>query len=270
MPGPKPKKRWGQNFLREPNTARKIVAAALSDGPEKHPVIEIGPGTGALTRLLLESDTPYTGIEIDPQLAADLRDQYAGHPHFHLEEKDVLELDWPALLENLAPSKAVVIGNIPYNITSPILFTLFENSTRLHSAVIMMQKEVAERLVALPNTKAYGLLAIFTRIYCDCRYLFKVGAHQFFPVPKVDSAVVKLDFREDPVADFPDFDLFRRVLRHCFQQRRKMLRKSLGSLFPADHLSKLRFDLTRRPENLSLTEWQDLTAQLLATKESSG
>lgn len=253
-----PKKKWGQNFLSDPNIARKIVAAA---GEISGPVIEIGPGQGALTGLLLASGQPYTGIEIDPALTAQLRERYGHLPNFRLIEGDFLTLDLAALA-GAYPGPPVVVGNIPYNITSPILFRLFDYADLLDQAVLMMQKEVAERLHAPVGTKAYGLLAINAQLFAEVEYRFTVPPHLFFPAPKVSSAVLRLRFRKGVQDQFSDFTFFRKILRHCFQHRRKMLRKSLSMLFSPALLSTLSADLTRRPEQLSIPEWQQLSESI--------
>ncbi len=256
--GQHPKKRWGQNFLTDPNIARKIVSAAL-ETPAPRLFIEIGPGRGALTEHLLAGEERYVGIEIDPQLAKYLRERFAQHPNLQLISGDVLHVDFAALARQAPGAAAVVVGNIPYNITSPILFKLFEQAEHLSSAVLMMQKEVGERLIAPPGTKAYGLLAIHTGLFCTVEKRFVVPAHLFTPRPKVDSMVVRLQFKKKATEPFPDFSLFRQVLRHCFQHRRKMLRKSLSMLFSPALLRKLKFDLSRRPEQLSIEAWKELT-----------
>ena len=256
MSGIRPKRRWGQNFLNDANISRKIVAAAL-DAPAPRLVIEIGPGQGALTGMLLASGDPYLGIEVDPQLADLLTVRFAGEPQFNLLQEDVLNVD---LTRAANPQKSTVLaGNIPYNITTPILFHLFDAADHIFHAVLMMQKEVGDRLVAQPNSKAYGLLAINSQLFADVERLFTVPASVFSPRPKVDSVVIRLRFKKGVRDQFSDFDLFRKVIRNCFQQRRKMLRKSLSILFPSTLLHKLDANLTLRPEQLTIPQWIDLT-----------
>lgn len=255
-----PKKRWGQNFLKDKNIARKIVHAVEINAEDL--IIEIGPGRGVLTDLLLESGAPYIGIEIDPQLAQELRERFSPHPNFALSEQDFLEADLSRVIQRCPGKNALVIGNIPYNITSPILFKLFEHADELRAAVLMVQKEVGERLKASPATKEYGLLAINGQLFAEIQYLFTVPAKLFFPRPKVDSAVIRLIFKKGVQEQFRDFQLFKKILRHCFQHRRKMLRKSLSVLFPSLLLDKLTINLTRRPESLSIPEWMELTESI--------
>lgn len=257
----RPRKRFGQHFLTDPTVADRIVAAAAMPDDDGRPrlVIEIGPGPGILTEGLLDGADAYAGIEIDRDLARDLRERFGGRPDFDLVEDDILKVDLPALIDRYPGHRTVVVGNIPYNITSPILFRLFDHADRLHGAVLMMQREVADRLVAAPRTKAWGLLTIHTELFAEAETVCKVGARQFHPPPKVDSTVLRLRFRHGVREGFADFELFRRVVRHCFHMRRKMMRNSLSGLFSPDLIAKLSADLTRRPEELSVDEWRRLT-----------
>jgi 16S rRNA (adenine1518-N6/adenine1519-N6)-dimethyltransferase len=256
----RPKKKWGQNFLKDKNIARKIVAA--SDANADGLVIEIGPGQGVLTELLLASGAQYLGVEIDPYLVNELRERFSEYPKFSLLEEDFLETDLSDIIQRYPGKNPLVVGNIPYNITSPILFKLFDHADVLHSAVLTMQKEVGERLRAHPGSKEYGLLAINGQLFADVKYLFTVPAKLFFPQPQVDSAVLKFTFKKGVYKQFVDFQLFRKILRHCFQHRRKMLRKSLSMLFSSLLLSTLSVNLTRRPESLSIPEWTELAESI--------
>ena len=253
---PRPRKKWGQNFLTDMNIARKIVATAGVGADNL--VIEIGPGRGVLSDLLAANAGHYVGIEIDPLLAGYLQEMFADHGNISIVNEDFMTLDLPALLAAYPHLQPVIVGNIPYNITSPILFRLFDHGQRLSAAVLTMQREVAERLRARPGGREYGLLAINSQLFAEVTYCFNVKAKLFHPRPKVDSAVVHLRFKPDVKSQFADFELFRTILRHCFQHRRKMLRKSLSMLFSPAFLVKLGADLTRRPEQLSIPEWIDL------------
>lgn len=252
-----PKKRLGQNFLTDKNVARKIVASADISSPRL--IIEIGPGKGVLTEFLLPVCEQYVGIEIDGDLAGHLKDRFSRYDNFTLIESDFLQVDLAEIISNYAQPNTAVIGNIPYNITSPILFKLFDNADILDQAVLMMQKEVGQRLVARMGSKDYGLLAINGQLFTDVKSLFHVRARLFFPQPQVDSSVLRFNFKKGIRESFSDFELFRKILRHCFQHRRKMLRKTLSMLFSSTLLSKLGADLTRRPEQLSIDDWRELT-----------
>ena len=256
----RPSRKWGQNFLTDANVARKIAAAVQTPPPRL--LIEIGPGKGMLTRYLLEYQEPYVGIEIDPQLAAYLKETYGNLSHFHLLEGDFLEMDLQALVANYPEHHPVVLGNIPYNITSPILFKLLDHATRLREAILMVQKEVALRLVADPGTKDYGILRILTAVWADVTYLFTVPAARFYPRPKVDSAVVRLQFSSRYAEKIADYNLFRTIVRHSFQQRRKMLKNSLIPLLPEGIMDKLKDVWRKRPEQLSIDEWIALSNQI--------
>ncbi len=224
-----PKKHLGQNFLRDPNTARRIVAGLRA---EPHsPVIEIGPGTGALTGILRERFEKLSVIEVDPRAADVLRAEW---PDLDITLGDVLDADWPALARQMGAPVAV-IGNLPYYITSPILFSLLDAAAAgvLAEAVIMMQYEVAARLIAEPRTKAYGILSVAVQLLCNAEILFPVSRNVFHPKPDVRSAVVRLVPREDALS-LEEAERVRLVVRTAFNQRRKTLRNSLSQLSGED------------------------------------
>jgi 16S rRNA (adenine1518-N6/adenine1519-N6)-dimethyltransferase len=211
------KKKLGQNFLTDRNIPRKIVresGIALGDR-----VLEIGPGFGALSTAILEVVPSFTAVEKDPGLAGFIRQE---HPGIELVEGDFLKMP----LEPVAADGRIsVLGNIPYSITSPILFRLLENRHLIASATLMMQHEVAQRLAAEPGTKEYGILAVQMQAFCEVKYLFKVGRSVFKPRPEVDSAVIRMVPRAmDPTADSEGF---RRFVRTAFHQRRKTLLNNL-------------------------------------------
>lgn len=260
-----PQKRLGQNFLKDKNVARKIVKAI--DAPRPRLIIEIGPGTGVLTEFALQETERYLGVEIDQSLNETLQTRFSGHSNFSLVSQDFLEFDLALALSEYPDHSKVILGNIPYNITSPILFNLFDYADSLDQAVLMVQKEVGNRIRAKPGGKDYGLLSIFSQIFADVSYLFSVPAKLFFPKPKVDSAIIKFQFREEAKDGFEDFELFRRIVRTCFQHRRKMLRKSLSQLFSLDVLTKLGTSLSQRPEQLSINQWKEICQQIHQTIE---
>jgi len=218
-----PKKSLGQHFLTDPNVARKIVGA-LQAPPEGH-VVEIGPGGGALTGLLLEAYPKLTAIEVDARAVAYLR---AHHPGLDVRQADVLEVDWSALAEETG-RPLYLISNLPYSLTSPILFSLLDHRRCLREAVLMMQHEVARRLVAVPRTKDYGILSVLVQLYARPVLLFRVSRNVFYPKPDVTSAVIRLAFDERTAPD-PGVDpaFLRTVVRAAFNQRRKTLHNSLG------------------------------------------
>ena len=253
-----PKKSLGQHFLHDENIARKIVEAL----PVGAPIVEIGPGQGALTKHLTGHGRTVVGIEIDKRAIALLRERFQDSVTF--VSGDILKVDFHEIREHQG-AKLVVVGNIPYYITSEILFRLFEFHPDITSATLMMQMEVAKRLVAergTRQTKDYGILSVFTRFYSLPQLLFKVSRNSFTPKPNVDSAVIRLEFKER----LPDCDrrLFTNVVRATFGQRRKTIRNGLRSMGVADaQLDTLDFDLTKRPENLDVDDFLRLTASLM-------
>lgn len=244
----RPVKFLGQNFLVDENIAKKIVKNI--DITPDDLIIEIGPGYGALTKHILKETEKYIGIELDEKFIASLKEKF---PEINLINKDFLKLDIPDEISkfNFTCRNIKIAGNIPYNITSQILFKLFESKHLLHSAVIMSQKEVAYRLIAPPSTKEYGILAVQTQINSKVKLLFNLPPSIFFPKPKVESTVFKLTFQ--PVTFIPDRKLFTEILRLAFNQRRKTLKNSLTSFFAKYSIepSSLDFDFSLRPEQLS-------------------
>ena len=213
----RPRKRLGQHFLVDPNTARRIVDSLEAD-PQAS-VVEIGPGTGALTRLLLDRFEHVKAIEVDPRAVQHLRHELPG---LDVLEADVLCVDWRAMVR----SPIHVIGNLPYNITSPILFSLLEQEGLFAQAILMVQLEVARRWVAAPGSKAYGIPSVFVQLGADAKVLFRVSQNVFRPKPAVESAVVRLRFNRAIPTDI-DRQLFGAVVRSAFGQRRKVLTNSL-------------------------------------------
>jgi 16S rRNA (adenine1518-N6/adenine1519-N6)-dimethyltransferase len=256
----RPKKRLGQHFLTDANVIGKIVDAV--GAPPGAPVVEIGPGEGALTGPLLARYPGLTAVEVDPEAVAHLRARF---PALRVLHADVLDLDWAALAAE-AGGPLWVVGNLPYYITSPILFGLLDARTHLRRAVVMMQREVAERIVAAPGTKAYGILSVQAQLFARPALLFRVSRHVFRPKPDVESAVLALDFLREsddfggPDPEGVDSDALRRVVRTAFGQRRKMLRNSLAAL-DAPHPLPPAF-AARRPEALTPAEFVALAQAL--------
>jgi len=252
----KPIKSLGQNFLRDENILRNIVESlALQAGDV---VVEIGPGQGALTKHLIEKPVSLIGIEVDERAVRLLQERFG--KTLVLIHRDVLEVNLGELAQSSGRTIRVV-GNIPYYLTSEILFWLFDARAAVVDATLMMQVEVARRLVAPPKNKEYGVLSIFTQFYTTCELLFKVSRNCFFPKPEVDSAVVRFTFKKQ----LPDGDemLFRSIVRSTFGQRRKTLRNGLKSMgFDDAVLRGIQFDFTRRPEELGVEEFLLLTTMI--------
>jgi 16S rRNA (adenine1518-N6/adenine1519-N6)-dimethyltransferase len=251
----RPVKFLGQNFLVDENIAKKIVKN-IEITPDDL-IIEIGPGYGALTKYILNETGKYIGIELDEKFIKSLKGKF---PDINLINRDFLKLNIAEDISkfNISCRNIKIAGNIPYNITSQILFKLFDNKHLLHSAVIMSQKEVAQRLTAPPNTKEYGILAVQTQINSKVKLLFNLPPSVFFPKPKVDSTVFKLTFQ--PVSFIPEMPLFTEILRTAFNQRRKTLKNSLSSFFEkySINTSTIDFDFSLRPEQLSPQDFIDL------------
>jgi 16S rRNA (adenine1518-N6/adenine1519-N6)-dimethyltransferase len=256
----KPIKSLGQNFLQDENILRKIVESLnLRDGDI---VVEIGPGQGALTKHLIDLPITLIGIEVDRRAIDLLRESFGDKITLH--HVSVLDANLHTLSEKHG-KKLRIVGNIPYYLTSEILFWLFDARTVVADATMMMQLEVAQRLVAPPKNKEYGILSIFTQFYTECKMLFKVSRNCFYPKPSVDSAIVQLNFKDQlpPV----DEKLFRSIVRATFGKRRKILRNGLKSLELDDTvLDQIPFDLKRRPEDLSVDEFILLAQTIWKTK----
>lgn len=245
------RKRFGQNFLTDSSILEKIMKAVAPNTVDK--IIEIGPGQGALTELIINKDTELHAIEIDRDLAAYLRDKYANHSHFHLHENDVLKVDFNTLLSASQPAR--IVGNLPYNISTPLIFHLLKYLPGIKDMLFMLQLEVVERMAAKPGSKSYGRLSIMVQYYCQVEKLFNVPPSAFSPAPKVDSAIVKLTPHKKPPDALVSPEELTNLLRQAFAQRRKTLRNNLNNLISAEDLKSLDIDPGLRPENLSLDDY---------------
>ena len=261
----KPKKHLGQHFLANDDIARRIAAALVSDPEAKMNTLEVGCGTGALTRHLLQrSDIRLKGIEIDGESIAYLRDNLpAIMPNLY--QADFLRSD----LRKIFPEGDIaIIGNFPYNISSQIFFKVLDNKDIVPQVVGMLQKEVAERLASGPGNKSYGILSVLLQAWYDIEYLFTVGENEFVPPPKVKSAVIRL--RRNSRTDLGcDPTLFKQVVKAAFGQRRKTLRNSLKEIcarlaVPARNDTAAVPDKFAglRPEQLSVEDFIELTEAL--------
>ncbi|RMD50614.1 MAG: ribosomal RNA small subunit methyltransferase A [Ignavibacteria bacterium] len=247
----KPLKKFGQNYLNDANIIKKIVDEF--NPQQNDTIIEIGPGRGALTKLLSDSGANIIAVEIDTRVIEGLKKEF---PNVEFINDDFLKMDLAKFGTNIR-----VIGNIPYNITSPILFKLFENNNIIQDAVLMMQDEVAKRLIAKPNTKDYGILSVLTQFYTDVKYCFKISPNVFYPKPKVNSAVVHLIISSQ--LQYPNKSFFNKVVKASFGNRRKTLKNSLkNSIFENCEFENIEFDFSRRAENLSLDEFIKLAILL--------
>ena len=258
-----PKKRLGQNFLIDEKIMDGIIEAAEL-GPDDL-AVEIGPGLGGLTLRLAQRVGSLLAIEIDEQLVAVLRQTLIHYPNVKLIRDDILKLDLDQAVREAFPDAKFpykIVANLPYYITTPIIMNLLERRKQIRSMVLMVQKEVGERMKALPGTKDYGSLSIAVQYYADTELVLRVPPCSFRPVPEVDSVVIKLNLRTTPKVKPTDEQLFFQVVRGAFAQRRKTLVNSLSNTFTEiqkDQLiSILRYlgiDLNIRGEQLSLEQF---------------
>lgn len=248
------RRRFSQNFLHDPQVVQRIVAA-IAPADDQH-LVEIGPGHGALTGLLAQRAGRLDLVEIDRDLAAELRLRFADAPHVTLHEADALRFDLATLT---GQSRALrVVGNLPYNISTPLLFHLLAQRTWLSDMVFMLQEEVVDRLVAAPGSKTYGRLGVMVSLWCEAERLMHVGPGAFRPAPRVGSAVVWLRVRETPAVPVADSGMFARVVNAAFGQRRKTLRNSLRDLLEADAITACGIDPGARAETLDLAAFAAL------------
>lgn len=245
------RKRFGQNFLRDTGIISRIVRAI---GPRPGDrLLEIGPGQGALTGPLLEAAGALEVVELDRDLIPGLRVQFFNYPDFVIHEGDALKFDFRALRGEGKPLR--VVGNLPYNISTPLIVHLLGAGDAIADMHFMLQKEVVERLAAAPDTADWGRLSVMAQYYCRVESLFVVPPEAFVPRPKVDSAIVRLMPHERLPHPAKDETLLFDLVREAFGQRRKTLRNNLKGRIDAEALSELGIDPGRRPQTLSVEEF---------------
>lgn len=263
----KPLKRFGQNYLQDQNTILKIIDT-FNVQPDDT-ILEIGPGRGALTKFLHNKPKKYFAVEIDKRVIDELKNNFS---NVHFINADFLEFNLNQIqsefTNEIASDKQTespsirIIGNIPYNITSPILFKMIENKLLIKDALIMTQYEVAKRIIAKPRTKDYGILSVLMNYFATVELCFKISPNVFYPKPKVDSAIIKIDFQNNKEVEIDD-KLFIQVVKASFGNRRKTLKNSLSnSIYKDIDLSKIDFDFTLRAEELSIEEFIELTKKM--------
>lgn len=258
------RKRFGQNFLHDNNVIQNIVMAIY---PQKDQfLLEIGPGLGALTEPVAEKVDCLTVVELDRDLAERLRHHPFLHQKLNVIEHDAMQFNFEQLYidEKLAEKnqKLRVFGNLPYNISTPLMFHLFKYHAIIQDMHFMLQKEVVKRLCAAPNSKAYGRLTIMAQYFCQVLPVLEVPPSAFKPAPKVDSAVVRLVPHKELPHPVKDLYWLNRVTTQAFNQRRKTLRNALSTLFSAEQLTTLDIDLNARAENLSIADYAKLANYL--------
>jgi 16S rRNA (adenine1518-N6/adenine1519-N6)-dimethyltransferase len=261
-----PKKSLGQNFLIDENIARKIVQL-LAPQPDDF-IVEIGPGFGVLTKYLVPSGCRYLGVEIDERLVPVLQREYAAFPRAEILHADFRKVN---LAELARGTKLRLVGNIPYHITSSLVFAAFAQNEILRDMMLTVQKEVAARIVAAPQTggKDYGILSVISQTFAQTEILFTMSKHVFRPRPEVDSAVVRWIFQPPP-ENLLDADFYVRMVKAVFGQRRKTLRRSLAAFLGHEIAIAAPVDLQRRPENLSIRELIQLANALILGQDHNG
>ena len=259
------KKHLGQNFLHEKGVIAKIVQAI--DPKPGDVVVEIGPGQGALTFPLLQRHGALTAIEFDRDLHAPLQAAARAHGTLRLVEGDVLDVDFSALAAELAPADGRIrlVGNLPYNLSSPILFHALDHAGAIRDMHFMLQKEVVERMAAGPGSKVYGRLSVMLQAYCAVTPLFTVPPGAFRPAPKVDSAVVRLVPKPVDRIEVADRTMFAHVVRAAFGQRRKTLRNALQGVADASTIEAAGLRADARAEQVEVAGFIRL-ANLLASR----
>lgn len=247
----RPRKRFGQNFLQNPHVIDAILKAIQAK--QKDNLIEIGPGLGAITEPLLKQVDALTAIEIDTDLQAKLKQMPHANQKLNLIAADALNIDYGQFGDQLR-----VIGNLPYNISTPLIIRLLHYIRFIEDMHFMLQKEVVERIAASPGTKAYGRLSVMVQYYCTAESLFPVSADAFYPKPKVESAVIRLTPHDASPYPYVAFSDLERLVAQAFSMRRKTLANNLKPLLLADEIKRLNIDPTMRPEQISVMEYAQI------------
>jgi len=260
-----PKKRLGQHFLVDRNILDKVIRTAQVG--KEDVVLEVGPGLGEMTIALARQAKKVIAIEIDPKLVAILNEKVKNYSNVEVVKNDILKVDFnPFLKKEGHPIK--VVANLPYQVSTPLLFRFIESKETFSTFTLMLQKEVAERMVAHPGGKEYGPLSIFIQMFSDVSIRFFIKPSAFFPPPKVESAVVQMVWKEKPIIELQNEEWFKKVVRGCFSYRRKTLVNALkhSGLTLAESIElkmeAIGIDTRRRPETLTLQEFASLAKVL--------
>ncbi len=254
--GHKHKKQFGQNFLNNGRIIDQIVAS-IRPKPDNH-MVEIGPGEAALTAPLLDVVKRLDIIEIDNDLVGPLKIRFATKPAFNLHHTDALVFDYSSLLEFEPDQPLRVVGNLPYNISSPLLFHLLEYSDHIQDMHFMLQKEVVDRIAAQPGVKNYGRLSVMIQYACQAEYLFTVGPENFTPPPKVDSAIVRLiPYQQKPFIANDELQ-FAGFVKQAFSQKRKTLRNNLKGWLSTEQIESCGVEPSARAETISVEKFVEL------------
>ena len=249
------RKRFGQNFLHDENVIRKIVDAISA--VEGDHLLEIGPGLGALTKELAKTGATIHCVELDADLAKSLRTEFKEYDSIKIIEGDALKFD----LNSIATGKRSlrVVGNLPYNISTPIIFHLLKNSELIRDMIFMLQLEVIQRMISKVGKRNYGRLSLMVQYYCEVEHLFNVASSAFSPKPKVVSALARLKPHSNISIQAKDSYCLQTVIRTAFNQRRKTLRNSLKTIIPEDLLEQTAVNKDLRPQNITLNEYVEIS-----------
>ena len=253
-----PRKRFGQNFLRDESII-EAIARAIAPTNSDH-IVEIGPGEGALTQALISGECRLDAIELDRDLRTRLLAGFSTYPGFTLHSADALDFDFASLATD--DTRLRVVGNLPYNISTPLIFNLLEQAQIITDMHFMLQLEVVERLAASPGSKDWGRLGVMTQFRCEVEQLFEVPPEAFYPPPKVRSAVVRLTPHPEP--QYPNVDpaSLGRVVTQAFSQRRKTLRNNFKGMMEDDDFGGLAIDPSARAETLSIADFVAIALHL--------
>ena len=273
----KPLKSLGQNFLIDEEVIAEIVNG--SGVEEDSLVVEIGPGEGALTEYLAEMAGHVVAVDLDERMIKLLKVKLFGYDNVELIHGDILELDLSKLIEERLSeynlTNVRIVGNLPYYITTPIIMKLLKMRTATDSITVMMQKEVGDRILAGPGSKQIGVITYSVQYYADVSKVIDVGRESFYPSPKVDSVVLRLDIRKNPAVTVSDEDFFFKTIKAGFMMRRKTLLNSLTSLdgfskpVIEEALNNANIEANRRAESLSMEEFARLSEELLNIKNKA-
>ncbi len=254
--GHQARKRFGQNFLKDETVIDQIISG-INPRPGDR-IVEIGPGLGALTEPLLQANEgKLQVVELDRDLIPILRTKFFNYPDFIIHESDALKFDFDALADD--EHRLRIVGNLPYNISTPLIFHLLESIENLQDMHFMLQKEVVERMAAAPGTSSYGRLGIMTQYYCKVQPLFLVGPEAFDPAPKVESAIVRLIPHKTLPYPVESLERLQMLVRVAFTKRRKTLRNALQGVVESEAFEALNIDVSLRPENLTLQQYTQLS-----------
>lgn len=262
--GHRARKRFGQNFLHDQNVIQRIVSSVNPQPGQR--LVEIGPGLGAITELLLDAAGRLDVVELDRDLVERLEQRFGDNEQFRIHSGDALKFDFRSLKAN-EDDKLRIVGNLPYNISTPLLFHLVSQIDCIQDIHCMLQKEVVDRMTAEPGGNHWGRLAVMLQYYCQAFHLFNVGPGAFSPAPKVDSAVARLVPHKTPPVEVINEEVFSKTVSQAFSQRRKTLRNCLKNYLTTEEIESAEINPGIRPEKLSLEEFARLS-NIAAKKEA--